>query len=118
MRLIVQQVVVTESGPPLLRPLVQWARRHLSLKQGDGWHLLIGGGWPGRLGADGAARLLRWSVEGNLLIAGAALPALTGQNSLPIGIQLVGSRYGDDRLLRAAQWVERVLSDRPMFSLL
>jgi glycine/D-amino acid oxidase-like deaminating enzyme len=82
MRLIVQQVVVTEAGPPLLRPLVQWARRHLSLKQGDAGHLLIGGGWPGRLGADGAARLLRWSMEGNLHIAGAALPALAGLHVL------------------------------------
>jgi glycine/D-amino acid oxidase-like deaminating enzyme len=82
MQLIVQQVVVTEAGPPLLRPLVQWARRHLSLKQGDGGHLLIGGGWPGRLGADGAARLLRWSMEGNLHIAGAALPALAGLHVL------------------------------------
>ena len=82
MRLIVQQIIVTEAGPPLLRPLVQWARRHLSLKQGDGGHLLIGGGWPGRLGADGAARLLRWSMEGNLHIAGAALPALAGLHVL------------------------------------
>ncbi|WP_426954704.1 FAD-dependent oxidoreductase [Muricoccus radiodurans] len=82
MRLIVQQVVVTEPGPPMLRPLVQWARRHLSLKQGDGGHLLIGGGWPGRLDADGAARLLRWSVQGNLDIAGRAIPALSGLHAL------------------------------------
>ena len=82
MRLIVQQVVVTEAAPPLLRPLVQWARRHLSLKQGEGGHLLIGGGWPGRLDPDGAARLLRWSVGGNLRIAGEALPALAGLHVL------------------------------------
>jgi glycine/D-amino acid oxidase-like deaminating enzyme len=82
MRLIVQQVVVTEAAPPLLRPLVQWARRHLSLKQGNAGHMLIGGGWPGRLDADGAARLLRWSVQGNLHIAGQALPALVGLHAL------------------------------------
>ncbi|WP_376097476.1 FAD-dependent oxidoreductase [Roseomonas sp. CCTCC AB2023176] len=77
MRLIVQSVAVTEAGPTVLRPLLQWARRHLSLKQADTGHLLIGGGWPGRLDEDGAARLLRWSLEGNLHIAGEALPALS-----------------------------------------
>jgi glycine/D-amino acid oxidase-like deaminating enzyme len=78
MRLVVQQVIATSPGPPALRPLVQWARRHLSLKQTDSGQLLIGGGWPGRLDPDGAARLLREAVEGNLWVAGQALPLLAG----------------------------------------
>jgi len=78
LRLVVQQVIATSSGPPALRPLVQWARRHLSLKQTDTGALLIGGGWPGRLDPDGAARLLREAVEGNLWVAGQALPMLAG----------------------------------------
>ncbi|TPG59717.1 FAD-dependent oxidoreductase [Roseomonas nepalensis] len=78
MRLVVQQVIATSPGPPSLRPLVQWARRHLSLKQTDSGQLLIGGGWPGRLDEDGAARLIREAVEGNLWTAGQALPMLSG----------------------------------------
>lgn len=77
-RLVVQQVIATSTGPPVLRPLVQWARRHLSLKQTESGQLLVGGGWPGRLDADGAARLLRGSIEGNLWVAGQALPLLGG----------------------------------------
>ena len=75
---LVQQVIATEAAPPMLRQLVAWTGRHLSLKQGDGGHLLIGGGWPGRVDADGAAQVLRPSLEGNLALAGRALPRLRG----------------------------------------
>jgi Asp-tRNA(Asn)/Glu-tRNA(Gln) amidotransferase A subunit family amidase len=34
------------------------------------------------------------------------LPAGTGGNGLPLGIQLVGPRFGDEKLLDAAAWVE------------
>lgn len=78
MRLVVQQVIATSAAAPTLRPLVQWARRHLSLKQSDTGQFLVGGGWPGRLDADGAARLLREAMEGNLWVAGQALPMLGG----------------------------------------
>jgi amidase len=33
------------------------------------------------------------------------LPAGTGTNGLPLGIQLVGLRHQDDRLLSTAAWV-------------
>ncbi|MFC3106452.1 amidase [Undibacterium arcticum] len=39
-----------------------------------------------------------------------SLPAFNSANGLPIGVQLVGARFGDERLLRAARWVERMLS--------
>ncbi|TAM06271.1 MAG: amidase [Pusillimonas sp.] len=41
-----------------------------------------------------------------------SLPAFYGSDGLPVGVQLVGMRLGDDRLFRCARWVERVLSDR------
>lgn len=75
---VVQQVIATAPVAPLLRQLVAVARQHLSLKQGDGGHLLIGGGWPGRLGTDGATRLDRRSIQANLWTAGRVLPALGG----------------------------------------
>jgi Asp-tRNA(Asn)/Glu-tRNA(Gln) amidotransferase A subunit family amidase len=37
------------------------------------------------------------------------IPLMTGANGLPLGVQLVGPRHGDGRLLRTARWlVERV----------
>jgi Asp-tRNA(Asn)/Glu-tRNA(Gln) amidotransferase A subunit family amidase len=40
------------------------------------------------------------------------LPAETGPNGLPVGIQLVGLRYHDARLLDIGLWVERALGGR------
>jgi len=45
-----------------------------------------------------------------------SLPLMQGENGLPLGVQLVGPKGGDARLLRAARWlVERVGggTDRP-----
>ena len=33
------------------------------------------------------------------------LAALQGANGLPLGVQLVGPRHGDARLLRTARWL-------------
>jgi len=79
---LVQQVIATEAAPPMLRQLVAWTGRHLSLKQGNGGHLLIGGGWPGTQDANGAALVRRDSLEGNLALACRALPALHGVHVL------------------------------------
>lgn len=73
---LVQQVIATSAAPTMLRQLVAWTGRHLSLKQGDGGHILIGGGWPGNQDALGAAQLRRESIEGNIALACRALPAL------------------------------------------
>src|SRR5436309_1535146 len=40
------------------------------------------------------------------------LPAGTGPDGLPVGIQLVGKRHADARLLEIGLWVERRLGDR------
>jgi glycine/D-amino acid oxidase-like deaminating enzyme len=75
----VQQVIVTESAPWLVDHLVSLAHRHLTLKQQASGGLLIGGGWFGAFDAvDGQTWNLRRSMEGNLLVAGRALPALRG----------------------------------------
>lgn len=41
------------------------------------------------------------------------LPLLTASNGLPIGVQLVGRRGDDARLLRTAQWLVRTLLGSP-----
>jgi glycine/D-amino acid oxidase-like deaminating enzyme len=78
-RATVQQVIATEAaGGEILRPLVLHAERHLSLKQGEAGHLILGGAWPGELDLAGRPRNLRASVEGNLWVARRVLPALSG----------------------------------------
>ncbi len=43
-----------------------------------------------------------WSLTG---VPAVTLPLMQGENGLPIGIQLVGPRNDDGRLLRAARWL-------------
>jgi Asp-tRNA(Asn)/Glu-tRNA(Gln) amidotransferase A subunit family amidase len=43
-----------------------------------------------------------WSLCG---MPSLALPLLRGTNGLPLGVQLVGPRHGDARLLRTARWL-------------
>lgn len=38
------------------------------------------------------------------------LPLMTGSNGLPLGVQLVGPRMGDARLLRTARWLVSLLA--------
>jgi Asp-tRNA(Asn)/Glu-tRNA(Gln) amidotransferase A subunit family amidase len=39
------------------------------------------------------------------------LPLLSGANGLPLGVQLVGARMGDARLLRTARWLTATLAE-------
>ena len=43
-----------------------------------------------------------WTLAGMPAIT---LPLMQGANGLPIGVQLVGPRGGDARLLRTARWL-------------
>jgi Asp-tRNA(Asn)/Glu-tRNA(Gln) amidotransferase A subunit family amidase len=43
-----------------------------------------------------------WTLTG---MPALTLPLMRGVNGLPIGVQLVGRRYGDARLLRTARWL-------------
>jgi Asp-tRNA(Asn)/Glu-tRNA(Gln) amidotransferase A subunit family amidase len=59
---------------------------------------------PEGLGSTGDARFNAiWTLAWAPCVT---LPAGTGQKSLPLGIQLVGRRFGDEALLDAAAWVE------------
>jgi Asp-tRNA(Asn)/Glu-tRNA(Gln) amidotransferase A subunit family amidase len=40
------------------------------------------------------------------------IPLMQGANGLPLGVQLVGPRHGDARLLRTARWLVAYCSDR------
>jgi amidase len=47
-----------------------------------------------------------WTLAGTPCVT---LPAGTGSNGLPLGVQLVGARFTDARLLDVARWVEQRL---------
>src|SRR5262249_43625077 len=71
------QMIVTDTGPPVVGQLVAHADRHLSLKQAANGNLIVGGGWPARLDPETTLTAnLRASIEGNLWVAARVLPAL------------------------------------------
>lgn len=53
-----------------------------------------------------AAFNVLWSLTG---VPALTLPLLTGSNGLPVGVQLVGRRNNDGRLLRTARWLVNTL---------
>ena len=60
---------------------------------------------PSGIGATGSPAFnTLWSLCG---MPAVSLPLLTGPNGLPVGVQLVGRRGDDARLLRAAAWLMR-----------
>ncbi|MGK7870154.1 FAD-dependent oxidoreductase [Falsiroseomonas sp. E2-1-a20] len=100
-RAAVQQVMTTEAaGGEIMRHLVLHAGRHLSVKQGEGGHLVLGGAWPGVLDGEGRPRNLRASIEGNLFVAGTVLPALAGLHVIRawtgLNVQVPGPILGAD----------------------
>jgi D-hydroxyproline dehydrogenase subunit alpha len=75
----VQQVMVSDPGPPMTRHLIALANRHLSLKQQASGGFLVGGGWFGGFDPNtGRTYNLRRSMEGNLWVCARVLPALHG----------------------------------------
>lgn len=86
----------------------------------DEWDVLIAPAAPGTapLASEGTGDPLFSRTWMYLGVPTLSLPALEGGNGLPIGIQLIGARYGDDRLLRAALWIEKMLCDRARFHVL
>ena len=36
-----------------------------------------------------------------------SLPLLQGENNLPLGVQLIGGKYDDQRFLGTARWLEK-----------
>jgi Asp-tRNA(Asn)/Glu-tRNA(Gln) amidotransferase A subunit family amidase len=49
-----------------------------------------------------------WTLCGQPSVS---LPLMRGENGLPLGVQLVGARGSDARLLRAASWLARRIED-------
>jgi glycine/D-amino acid oxidase-like deaminating enzyme len=100
-RAAVQQVMTTEAaGSEIMRHLVLHAGRHLSVKQGEAGHLVLGGAWPGVLDAGCRPRNLRASIEGNLHVAGSVIPALAGLHVIRawtgVNVQVPGPIIGAD----------------------
>jgi Asp-tRNA(Asn)/Glu-tRNA(Gln) amidotransferase A subunit family amidase len=58
---------------------------------------------PKGLGSTGdPAFCTLWTLLGTPALT---LPLMQGANGLPLGVQLVGPRHGDARLLRTARWL-------------
>jgi len=64
---------------------------------------------PEGLGSTGSAAFnVLWSLTGAPAIT---LPMLAGKSGLPIGVQLIGRRANDGRLLRTARWLAGSLAE-------
>jgi len=50
-----------------------------------------------------------WTLAG---MPALSVPLMRGANGLPLGVQLVGPRHGDARLLRTARWLVREIAER------
>ena len=51
-----------------------------------------------------------WTLTG---MPSLSVPLMEGANGLPLGVQLVGPRHGDARLLRTARWLVTQLAEHP-----
>ena len=49
-----------------------------------------------------------WTLLG---LPAVSVPLLRGANGLPLGVQLVGARHGDGRLLRTARWLVEAVGE-------
>lgn len=77
------QMIVTEPVAPAVHHLLAHADRHLTMKQMQHGHFIIGGGWTAGYG--GITRhptCLRDSLEGNLWVARRVVPGLDGVHVL------------------------------------
>ncbi len=63
---------------------------------------------PTGLGSTGSAAFnVLWSLTG---VPAVTLPLLSGKHGLPIGVQLIGRRHDDARLMRTARWLVNSLA--------
>lgn len=70
------QLSVTEAVTPLIRHLVYSAETLLTLKQAKNGTILIGGGWPADIDAQGRPQISPNSLSRNLAVALKVVPAL------------------------------------------
>lgn len=67
---------------------------------------------PVGLGSTGSPAWSRaWQALG---MPAVAVPGLADDNGMPLGLQVVGKRYDDDRLLAAGRWLESILPAPPV----
>jgi glycine/D-amino acid oxidase-like deaminating enzyme len=76
------QVYATEAVPPLVRHLLYFAGGLLTLKQAKHGSLLIGGGWPARVGAAGRLAVDVESLGSNLRLAIEVVPQVADADVL------------------------------------
>jgi glycine/D-amino acid oxidase-like deaminating enzyme len=97
------QVTAVEAPHPIIDQLIGGLEGGLTLKQTRYGTLLIGGGWPGLIGAGGRFDVDRQSVAGNLGIAQRILPAIAGLRVLRSWPGAIAQCYDDDgQLLQIA----------------
>jgi len=76
-KVLVNQLAVTERLPPVMRTVVTIATGLLSLKQFANGTVLVGGGWQGKGDREhGTGTLIPENLLGNLRLAAFAIPAL------------------------------------------
>jgi glycine/D-amino acid oxidase-like deaminating enzyme len=73
---LVNQLIVTERMPPIMRSVLSIANGLLSMKQFANGTVLIGGGWQGVGDRTGAVETIPANVIGNLRLAQHVIPAL------------------------------------------
>jgi sarcosine oxidase subunit beta len=76
------QLSATAAVPPLVSHLVYFAKEKLTLKQAKVGSLLIGGGWPSRVDAQGRLAVDVGSLGTNLRLALEVVPAMAGATLL------------------------------------
>ena len=68
----------------------------------------VSGEAPAGLDSTGSAAFnVLWTLTG---VPAVTLPLLTGSNGLPIGVQLIGRRNQDGRLMRTARWLVNAIT--------
>lgn len=86
---LVNQLVVTERMPPVMRTVLTLANGLLSLKQFTNGTVLIGGGWQGRGDRErGGVEVVPQNLRGNVRLARYALPALARSRVVRIWLGL------------------------------
>jgi len=102
---------ITEPGDYQIRQLVQHAERPITLKQFRSGHVLIGGGWAARAGADdNVPSVLQNSLLRNIALAARIAPGVAGLrvirtwagNNTPVdGKTTIGAASKDSRIFLA-----------------
>jgi len=106
-RCLINQLVVTETLPPVMGSVLSIANGLLSLKQFANGSVLIGGGWQGEGNIrDGGTRVIPENLQGNVRLAQHVVPRLNEaqilrvwlglESETPDAMPLIGALTPDD----------------------